>query len=715
MTPAKPERIIIIDDEKRMCDSLTALLQTPDTQVSAFQSSPEAVEVIKNERVDLVVTDIKMPQFDGLEILRAVKAIDDDIPVILMTGYASMDTALEAIAKGAYDYLLKPVEFSHLELAVKRALDKRRGDLAQRSLMEQLKLSNFILESRVSELNALYEAGKSIGSAYNLHELLKQLVVLASTVTNAEIGSIMLLNDREEFLTIEAAIGLDENILRSTRLPVGKSIAGHVAKTGEPLMVEDIEKDDRFKRINQERYSSASLLCVPLTIKGKVLGVINMANKQSGSGFDKNDLRLLTTFASQAAVAVDDARQFEKSRRRLVEFEILHEFSTELPTIQSWDAFRDVLITKLNRLFSVDYAVWFNWEKITNKLVPQGAVGQAQIPMTESGRVDLHRIKRDNLILPADGLDKIPVDRVYEITEFLGNLVRQSEAYPTSEFAYMAIPILQGGELTSVFYLGSDAPEPYGEDDISLARLVISQAALLFEKEKALLNATRLMTMGNMISEISHDLRKPLTSIKGSLQILKQRWPQVTENSKLFMMAEDEIHRMNELVRELVDFSNPNKYETIKMDLRTIIQRASDLVRPDMRRRKVNFESQYDDEVNWEVIANKNQMLEIFLNLFINAIDAMPEGGELRVEGLVEQPSHKKKEYLAVRVIDTGVGIKKENLAKIFDRYYTSKDTGTGLGLAVVERIISAHNGTLHVASEPGKGTTFTVYFPYEI
>jgi two-component system sensor histidine kinase HydH len=279
----------------------------------------------------------------------------------------------------------------------------------------------------------------------------------------------------------------------------------------------------------------------------------------------------------------------------------------------------------------------------------------------------------------------------------------------------MAIPILQGGELTSVFYLGSDAPEPYGEDDISLARLVISQAALLFEKEKALLNATRLMTMGNMISEISHDLRKPLTSIKGSLQILKQRWPQVTENSKLFMMAEDEIHRMNELVRELVDFSNPNKYETIKMDLRTIIQRASDLVRPDMRRRKVNFESQYDDEVNWEVIANKNQMLEIFLNLFINAIDAMPEGGELRVEGLVEQPSHKKKEYLAVRVIDTGVGIKKENLAKIFDRYYTSKDTGTGLGLAVVERIISAHNGTLHVASEPGKGTTFTVYFPYEI
>lgn len=713
MTPAKPERIIIIDDEKRMCDSLSALLQGDETEVLTFQSSPEAVEAIREERVDLVVTDIKMPKMDGLQILNAVKEIDEDIPVILMTGYASMDTALEAIAKGAYDYLLKPVEFSQLELAVKRALDKRRSDLAQRSLMEQLKLSNFILESRVSELNALYEAGKSIGSTANLHELLKQLVVLASTVTNAEIGSVMLLNEREEFLTIEAAIGLNDEIVRTTRLPVGKSIAGYVAQTGEPLVVEDIENDDRFKRINQERYSTASLLCVPLTIKGKVLGVINMANKQTGGGFDKNDLRLLTTFASQAAVAVDDARQFEKSRRRLVEFEILHEFSTELPSIQSWDAFRDVLIKKLNRLFPIDFAVWFNWERVTNKLVPQGAVGEASIPLTESGRVDLAKIKKENLILSADGLEKLKVDEVHALSDYLASLIRESHAYPAADYAYMAIPITQAGELTSVFYLGADAPEPYSEDDINLARLVISQAALIFEKEKALLNATRLMTMGNMISEISHDLRKPLTSIKGSLQILKQRWPEITENSKLFNMAEEEIHRMNELVRELVDFSNPNKYETIKLDLRTIVQRAADLVKPDMRRRGVKFKAEYDDEVNWEVIVNKNQLLEIFINLFINAIDAMPDGGTLSVQGLIERPEHKKQDYLAVRVIDTGVGIKKENLAKIFDRYYTSKSTGTGLGLAVVERIISAHAGTLHVASEAGKGTTFTVYFPY--
>ncbi|MDH4033766.1 MAG: ATP-binding protein, partial [candidate division Zixibacteria bacterium] len=105
---------------------------------------------------------------------------------------------------------------------------------------------------------------------------------------------------------------------------------------------------------------------------------------------------------------------------------------------------------------------------------------------------------------------------------------------------------------------------------------------------------------------------------------------------------------------------------------------------------------------------------EALLNLFMNAIDAMPEGGTLSVKGMIEQPEHKKTDYLAIKIIDTGIGIRKENLSKVFDRYYTSKETGTGLGLAVVERIISAHNGTLSVASTDGDGSTFTLYFPYQ-
>lgn len=705
-------RIVIIDDEKRMCDSLAALLTGDGHDVMAFEHSPEAVGTIEKGRVDLVITDIKMPDMDGLEILRRVKEIDEGIPVILLTAYASLDSAIDAIARGAYDYLLKPVEFNRLQLSVNRALEHRQAELARLRLVEELRLSNFILQQRVGELNALYEAGKSIGSSSDPAELLRQIVVLAASVTEANVGSIMLVDDAGEYLSIKAAIGLDEDIVQRTRLPLGASIAGYVAQTGEPLMVGDVEKDDRFKRINRERYGAASLLCAPLRIKNTVLGVINMANKSDGQRFSQDDLRLLTNFASQAAVAVDDAAQFEKNRRRLAEFEILHEISRELPNVESFGAFRQLLVAKLQRVFAVDFAVWFDWEPGERLLIPAGAVGQTNLPMTESGKIDVSKVTREATAIVDFDIEKVDFDNITELSANVAGRLANHEYLPGPTHAYMAIPVLRNGELVSIFYLGANGPKHYSPDDILIARLVISQASLLFEKEKAMLNATRLMSMGNMISEISHDLRKPLTSIRGGLQILRQRWPEIAEKSEFFKMAEEEIHRMNDLVRELVDFSNPNRYETAKLDLRQVVQRAAQLIGPDLRRRKIKFDTHFGD-ANWEAIINKNQIMEVFLNLFMNAADAMPDGGSLEVEGLVERPPHRKEDYLAIKVRDTGKGIRKEHLSRVFERYFTTKDTGTGLGLAVVERVISAHSGTVRIESTEGEGTTFTVYLPY--
>ena len=707
------DRIIIIDDEIRMGDSLSALLTDAGYAVEAFQNPLKALEHFETGRFDLVIADIKMPQMSGLEILDKVKAADDTVPVILMTAFASLNTAVEAISRGAYDYLVKPIEFAQLELAVKRALDKRRSDLSRSQLVEGLRQSNKRLERHVDELNALYEAGKSIGSAANHKELLNKIVELAAGVTEARVGSVMLFDDNREHLLIEAAIGLDPEIVAKTKLTIGSSIAGYVAQYGKPLMVDDVENNDRFKRINNERYGAASLICVPLQIKNKVLGVINMANKKEGKRFTSDDLRLLATFAAQVAVTVDDATQFERNRRRLVEFQILHELNAELPKIKTMNQFRRLLAEKLNRVFRIDYFIWLRYEADTKTLVPESARGIADIPLTDSGGIDLGSADRAALILQAQELDTINIDDIKALTEFISNKIAGNKSLPRPKQVNMAIPVLKSGELAVILFFGADSEKPYDTDDESLARLVISQAGLLFEREKSLLNATRLVTMGNMISEISHDLRKPLTSIKGTLQIIRQKWPDIFEKSEYFKSAEEEIHRLNELVRELVNFSNPKKYQTEKVDLRSIVARAAELIAPDLKRGKVRFACRFE-KANWETIVNKNQILEAILNLFLNAVEAMPEGGELSVHGLIEQPEHKKIEYLAVRIADSGVGIKKEEISHIFDRYYTTKETGTGLGLSVVERIISAHGGTLKVESIDGEGTTFILYFPLE-
>ncbi len=705
----RPENILIVDDELRMCESLKELLSGAGYAVTTSQSALDGIEKVKAGNFDLVITDIKMPKITGLQLLKSIKSIDPEIVVILMTGYASIESALEAIKEGAFEYHLKPVEFSQLEISIKRGLETRASNLARKQLVEDLEAANHNLSNRLNEINALYEAGKSLAATPNLKELLDKIVKLAAGVTQAEIGSLMLINISGEYLTIKASIGLDKKLTGEVCLPVGESIAGYVAKLGSPLIIPDVEQDSRFKRINKERYTSSSLLCVPLKVANQVLGVINMANKKDGQIFTEHDLKLLTTFASQAAIIIDDTRQVEQNLKKLGEFSILFELTRRLSTVGSVSAMRKTVFEYLQKLMSVDYSLWFEWQPEYNSLKPVGVAG-TEIPLTDTGSINLDLVAEKEITVDNVDFSEINLDDIKRLSSYLSAKISEVTAFPKPSKNFIALPVLREGDLKHIFCIASNKDEYYTTQEISLANLVISQASGFYDREKALLNATRLMTMGNMISEISHDLRKPLTNIRGGLQILRSKWPDVAANSDFFDMAESEIYRLNELVRELVDFSKPNKYETEMVDLRTVIGRAGELLRPEFAKKNVSFGEEYGN-CSWEVMINKNQILEVFLNLFLNSVDAM-EGGEIKVIGKIDRPSFKKVDYLSITVTDTGCGIKPENLPKIFDRYYTSKPTGTGLGLAVVERIISAHGGTLSVESVYGKGTSFTIYLP---
>ncbi|MFQ6002468.1 MAG: response regulator, partial [Candidatus Zixiibacteriota bacterium] len=149
-------KILVVDDEERMCESLKTLLSGVGYDVSIVQEGEKAIEKINRNDFDLVITDIKMPRFDGLDILKAARSKDQDALVILMTGFASLESAVSAINQGAYDYLMKPVEFSDLKLTIRRGLEKRRSDQARNRLLTELKEKNFELNKRVAELDALY-------------------------------------------------------------------------------------------------------------------------------------------------------------------------------------------------------------------------------------------------------------------------------------------------------------------------------------------------------------------------------------------------------------------------------------------------------------------------------------------------------------------------------------------------------------------------------
>ena len=211
--------------------------------------------------------------------------------------------------------------------------------------------------------------------------------------------------------------------------------------------------------------------------------------------------------------------------------------------------------------------------------------------------------------------------------------------------------------------------------------------------------------MGRLLADIGHDLRKPLTNLKGSIQIYKDKI-EGKKAREFFPDAEKEVNRLSELVKEMVEFTNPNKYQTRKVLIVDVLEKSLDLLKSDLKNKEIKLIKEFQPGLP-SVMVNEREMYQVFVNIVLNAVDSMETGGTLRLG--CARIENQEGDWLRLQFEDTGCGIPEDNLNRIFDRYFTTKQTGTGLGLAIVERIISVHNGKIDVKSEVGKGTTITI------
>lgn len=691
----KAARILLIDDEKRMCDSLKTLLEIEGYEVAALTDARAGAKMLDESAFDLVITDIKMPGVSGIEILKIAHARDAHLEVILMTGYASLESAKEAVDQGAFSYLTKPVEFEELKIAAARSLEKREIALEREKLMIELSRANALLKQKLSEIDALYSAGTILATTIDLTEALTQILSLAIDVIGAKIGSVMILDPSKKELYIGAACGLSKDIVLNTRLQLGDSISGYVAKTAKPLIVEDIEKDPRFSRLNRQHYELKSLISVPLQYKDKIYGVINLNNKMTGTAFNDDDLTVLTTFASQAAIAIDRANIFADRGEKINELSVLFDLTRQISTLDTTDQIGEIIFGQLNKLINIEAVVWYclnerNSTYIMEFSYAKDAASPKDRPPAElkinkevigsGGGVDINYIKKDLMKWIADNC-------------------------PDQGLAIEIIPVQLHGSVSDFMAIVSKSE--LSDQAKSLAAVVANQAASVYDRQKAILNAMKLVTMGKMISEICHDLKKPLTNLKGNVQVYKGKI-RGKEAADFFTSSEKELNRLHGLVMEMVDFANPNKYSTTRENLPDLVEKATALLDRDLERKNIKFTLIQAENLP-AVWINKNEIFEAILNIIQNAIESIDEEGKIEV---TIKPHPAGEPYVQIAVADTGCGIPEKEQLRVFDRYYTTKEVGTGLGLAIVERVIEVHNGRLSLISEEGKGTTFMIELP---
>lgn len=238
------------------------------------------------------------------------------------------------------------------------------------------------------------------------------------------------------------------------------------------------------------------------------------------------------------------------------------------------------------------------------------------------------------------------------------------------------------------------------------ARVSAQQAA-----ETRLIQTTKLAAVGEMAAGVAHELNNPLTTVVGFSELVLEALPADSPQQADMVIVLKEARRARDVVRRLLDFSRQSETLRAKADLNELIRDVLALMQHMFHINGITITTIVDEKLPW-VFMDRNQMKQVFLNLFHNALNAMPDGGELSIE--TRQTARYGSPFASVGIKDSGIGISSEDLPRIFEPFFTTRagHGGTGLGLSVTYGIISEHEGAIEVESNPGKGSTFTVFLP---
>lgn len=407
---------------------------------------------------------------------------------------------------------------------------------------------------------------------------------------------------------------------------------------------------------------------VPCHLRGKTIAYLGVSRTDKGDFLSSEDLELLTTLSGYVGIAIENSRLYRSLERKVAEYERLKEFSENIvesinvgivaadleDRVESWNSQMEAL-TGISR------------EQATGQKLEDLFPLRLMAELSElRGETEIHQIY------------KVPM--------------AASGAGPRAREVLVNIAV---------------APL-FTREQERIGRLIIfDDVTERANLEQKLVQADKLSSIGLLAAGVAHEVNTPLAVISTYAQMLTKQMQGDDSKSKILEKIAKQTFRASEIVNSLLNFSRTSKTEMEDIDLNRVIRETVQLIEPQLAKSAVAVEFQLDPEPP-PVRANSGKMQQVFLNLFLNARDAMEGGGRLTVSSRAEGDSFK------VRVADTGKGIAPDDVQRIFDPFFTTKGAkkGTGLGLAVSYGIVREHGGTIDVTSQPGEGTVFHLDLP---
>jgi signal transduction histidine kinase len=586
------------------------------------------------------------------------------------------------------------------------------------------------LSGHLRRLAMLNDFVLTVSSGQNIDQIARRVFALLARAFKTEISSLYLMST-------------DERMVREFRNDDGRVVVNSAGLAGHPMA--ELFKGGQITRLNRDvdvealfgSEKAQEMMLVPLRYRGRTNGLLTL-EKSRAEEFSVYDTHLITVIAGHLAGLFEYSRLREEAEARARNLGLIHEVVQEVIGLLDKQEVVQITAELLVQYFGYEFAVILLVDEERQAAVC--GAGGSRAPSSASLISEFSYLTDD---------EKGGITRQVLLTgeSMLVNDVSRSPFYRSIEGwdagSELCVPLKDGERVIGLMDIESSSKNAFGQNDFmaleSLAGIlssVISNAdqyqrsqetvrqlrqtqqelqtriEAQLEAERKLIQAEKLAAVGEMAAGIAHELNNPLTTVTGFTELVLDDIQDDEDIRPDLELVLREARRARDVVRRLLDFSRRSESERTRVDLNELLEDVLSLTNHLMHTSGVHLDVSLAKKMPW-VSVDRNQMKQVFLNLFHNALQSMPTGGQLFIRSAARQRDGRK--WVTASIRDTGAGITPEHQERIFEPFFTTRSDqgGTGLGLSVTYGIVSDHGGDIEVESEVSKGTKFTVWLPY--
>ena len=755
--PPEQDLILIVDDIASNRQLLTDVLTRQGYRLQTAADGAAALGQVAQEPPDLILLDINMPGLNGYQVCQQLKANPqmESVPVIFVSALDEVLDKVKAFEVGGVDYITRPFELAEV-------LARIKNQLTRRHLQKALQQANETLEERVAErtaaltravaaledqiverqqaeaalqehaerLRVLHRIDQAILAAQSPEAITQAALQHIQSLVPCQVAALTLFDAKTDQSMVRVLnVSGDTHIRAGDRLPL--RLFGDVAELlqGHPHTIPDLSALKTLSDTGQRLLAEGirAVLNVPLIDRDSLIGVLNLG-ATTAHAFNPEHAAIVREVGIQLTIALQNARLHSDVHRRNREMAALYKAGRAITSSLELAPILEQVMAEVKTMLAAETASVLLLDPSGQELI-FAASARPSSDQLIGARFPAHLGLSGWALThqqPVIANDAQTDGRFYKRIDALTGKQTKS---------LLAVPLIFQGVAIGVVEVLNKTDRPFDQADLELLEALTSSAAIaiknaqLYEDiqdqiatlqgtQAQLIHSEKMSALGRLAASLAHEINNPLQSVQTCLTLTKEELAGDRRPDKLeryLDIVEGEIDRISTIVHRMRNFYRPAQTGVGPTALPPLLENVLALTAKQLQHSNISLETDWPESLP-QIEANADHLKQVLLNFVLNAIDAMPHGGKLRLAlasaGIDRDNGAGPLPAICLTVADSGHGMSSETQAHIFEPFFTTKAGGSGLGLSISYSLIEAHHGQVEVISGPEQGTTFTILLP---